>query len=539
METEKPKTRRIVKEYNYCDENGDVLFQCVRYDPKDFSQRHKGPNGWIPNIQGVRRVLYHLPQLLDRPDGSPIWIVEGEKDVETLERHGLVATCNPMGAGVGKWKEEFNEFFKGETVYIIPDNDSLDPKTNRYKGLDHANAIKKSLSGVAASTKIVKLPKNKDVSEWLDNGGTINELERLATVAPNGADGPALIEAPAKYKLISFGNATNGEIQEPDWLVTKLIAERSFTVLWSEGKAGKTFFAIDLGARIAGGMKWHGIKVKQGVVIHLVLEGQSMFPYRLLGWKVMNGYVEDYYFVNLPVRFLEEMDVEMLISDIKLQLRNQKIALIIVDTVARAISGGNENSPEDMGGFVSACDKFRDVLSCSVLALHHCGHDKSRGRGHTSLNAAADLVLKMENVGNVRTVSVDYGRDVSDEFEISFKLELVQLDNGMTIPVCEPYSGVPKKVAAKLHGQQSIAMQALDTVIKRFGFYDVEKEFPDIPAGMKLVKEQYWVDECTGPKYNMPDRTFRDCRTKLVDKGIIGNLYCQVWKIDCGKVGKE
>ncbi len=85
---------QIVATYDYRDERGELLFQVVRYDPKDFRQRRPKPGGgWVWSVKGVRVVPYRLPELLARPD-EPVFVVEGEKDVDNLGRIGVLATCN-------------------------------------------------------------------------------------------------------------------------------------------------------------------------------------------------------------------------------------------------------------------------------------------------------------------------------------------------------------------------------------------------------------------------------------------------------------
>jgi hypothetical protein len=104
----------IVAVYPYQDEIGDALFEVVRFDPKDFRQRRPdGRGGHVWGIKGVRRVPYRLPELnealgLERL----VFIVEGEKDVLNLERIGVPATCNAMGAGA--WHPDLNRFFAGD-----------------------------------------------------------------------------------------------------------------------------------------------------------------------------------------------------------------------------------------------------------------------------------------------------------------------------------------------------------------------------------------------------------------------------------------
>ena len=91
--------RRIDKIYDYCDEDGNLLFQVVRYEPKDFRQRRPdGRDGWTWNIKGVRVVPYRLSELIARP-GEPVYVVEGEKDADALADAGLLATTSAGGGG--------------------------------------------------------------------------------------------------------------------------------------------------------------------------------------------------------------------------------------------------------------------------------------------------------------------------------------------------------------------------------------------------------------------------------------------------------
>src|SRR5262249_47340263 len=103
---------KIVATYDYVDEKGDLLFQVVRLDPKDFRQRRparpdddpaKINNGWVWGVKDTRPVPYHLPDLIKGvAAGRRIFITEGEKDADNLRAFGFVATTNPGGAS--KWR---------------------------------------------------------------------------------------------------------------------------------------------------------------------------------------------------------------------------------------------------------------------------------------------------------------------------------------------------------------------------------------------------------------------------------------------------
>src|SRR5882672_7763875 len=121
IETSDSGKSRIVKTYDYRDERGELLFQAVRYEPKEFRQRRPdGNGGWIDNLQGVRRVLYRLPELIHSDLKQFVYVCEGEKDCDNLAAIGLTATTSPMGAE--KWRPEYSEHLRGRYVVILPDN---------------------------------------------------------------------------------------------------------------------------------------------------------------------------------------------------------------------------------------------------------------------------------------------------------------------------------------------------------------------------------------------------------------------------------
>lgn len=160
--------KKIVATYDYTDEAGNLLYQVVRYEPKGFAQRVPDGNDWSWKLGNIRRVPYNLPDILAQPD-KPVFIVEGEKDADVLNSHGLLATTNAGGAG--KWRDEYSAALRGRDVVVIPDHDEA--------GLDHLNKVVRSLTGNAKSVKVVMPGEEKDISKWFESGGTVNELDQM------------------------------------------------------------------------------------------------------------------------------------------------------------------------------------------------------------------------------------------------------------------------------------------------------------------------------------------------------------------------
>ena len=164
----------VTNEYEYVDENNKLLFTVERRAGKRFVQkRPDGGGGWVYKLDGVRRVPYRLPELLQGiADERWIVIVEGEKDVDKLIDAMFIATCNTGGAG--KWRDEWAPMFAGAKVVVIPDNDA--------PGRKHAEQVVASLVPVAECVKVINLDgleEHGDVSDWFATGGTVGGLKGL------------------------------------------------------------------------------------------------------------------------------------------------------------------------------------------------------------------------------------------------------------------------------------------------------------------------------------------------------------------------
>src|SRR5207245_2742064 len=136
-------------------------------------------------------------------DGRPVYAVEGEKDVLALEAAGLVATCNPGGAG--KWRKDYCKPLRGVGVIVIADRDTV--------GWRHAQQVATALNGVAGCVRVIGCPDVegktcKDASDYFEAGGGAADLDELAQAAPiwtPSAHTPtATQEAPARARTNSL-----------------------------------------------------------------------------------------------------------------------------------------------------------------------------------------------------------------------------------------------------------------------------------------------------------------------------------------------
>ena len=174
---------RIVKEYDYTDTKGRMLYQVVRLDPKGFRQRRQVHGAWSWTVKGLKKVIYNLPAVVNAPADATILVVEGEKSADLLKERCFVATCSPGGAG--KWRNSYSEYLRDRKVAILADNDE--------PGRAHAGQVARSLIGIAAEVKIVELPgltEKADVYDWLTALGHSPD-ELVEAIAATGQYGPA------------------------------------------------------------------------------------------------------------------------------------------------------------------------------------------------------------------------------------------------------------------------------------------------------------------------------------------------------------
>jgi hypothetical protein len=374
-----------IAEYDYLDEFGKLLYQVCKKTDKKFLQRRPGTDGeWIWSLGDVRRVLYRLPELLKAETGETVYIVEGEKDVESLRSLGLTATTNPGGASQsGKWLEEFNDYLKNRTVIILPDNDGV--------GRTHANKIADLLKGTAKSIKIVplpNLPEKGDVSDWLESGGTVEKLNEL--IKGN--------TKPTNSNIISAADLMVKEFPEQKYAVEGLLSE-GVTIFAGKPKLGKSWCGLGIALAVASGGKALGsIPVEQGNVLYLALEdGQRRLKKRLELITGNGGVIpEDLDFATTWSR-LDDGGLE----DLEFWLSEHPNARIIfIDTLKRVRpkdSGNRQLYDSDYDAIAPLGDLARKY-GVSIVLIHHTRKQDSEDpvdliSGSLGLSGSADGVL--------------------------------------------------------------------------------------------------------------------------------------------------
>jgi RecA-family ATPase len=292
---DKPKGR-LVATFNYTDDDGTLLYQVLKYDPKNFKQRRPdGNGGWIWSLNGVRRVLYRWPELLKFPDAT-VFVCEGEKDADRVASLGHCATC----VAAGKWTDDCIKALKDRNIIILEDND----EAGRAKALTAAHA----LHGVAETIRLVSLPnlpEKGDVSDWLDFDP--HHAEKLASVCfdvpewtpdetkptDSSTDTAATDAAPRKEtksadkpdKSLVFINIAawhSVSVPERQWVVRDRIPLLTVTLLSGDGGVGKTILALHLAGATALARDWLNALPEPGPVFVVCCEDDGAELHRRL-----------------------------------------------------------------------------------------------------------------------------------------------------------------------------------------------------------------------------------------------------------------
>ena len=270
---QKSMSLQTVATYEYQDAEGRLCYQVMRKEPdpqtipptKDFPQRHSCPSrdgDWVWNLGGkpekcpclkIDRLPYRLPELLAADVTATVYIPEGEKDVDRLRSSGLVATCNSRGAG--KWEDRYAEWLNGRDVVVLPDFDE--------PGIKHGQEVARMLNERVRTVRVVDLPglgaNGADVSDWLDQGGTVEELFRLTDLAsewePNSSSAD---DQPATYQVPDLNVTTikNVQHEQVNWLWPKRIPLGKLTVFGGDPGLGKSYMTLDIAARVSLGGPW-------------------------------------------------------------------------------------------------------------------------------------------------------------------------------------------------------------------------------------------------------------------------------------------
>jgi len=472
-------------------------------------------------LSDARIVPYNLPALLDaKTAGRNIFLVEGEKAADAIKSIGMIATTAHTGAG--SWPQAITEYFAGAQVIILPDND--------VAGWGYAYKAAEAILPIVKSLKVVDLGlqgQGDDAYEFIEEGGSRDKLvalvkaasvissvdqltmpERLNPVLNSIASAVQQVTAPEDIakefetapappkptKQIAIEHWDSIQDEPVKWLIEGVIPVGAFTALYGPPGSFKSFIALDIAEAIATGRTWmgHGVTEK-GAVLYICGEGFGGVGARIKACK-QHHQTEDgapIYVIRHQLNLrasVEDFNALMIAIENTVTELGINFKMIIVDTLARAFGGGNENDSADMGAFITACGRIQQIVQdCALMILHHSGKDATKGlRGHSSLLGAVDTELELlrfeEQMKGVITISKQ--KDGEDNKRIGFEMVSIELESPSSLQIGDPVTSLAVQASelgsfdnAKKDGKgnsgkgknQRLVMNSLESVIKSKG----------------------------------------------------------------------
>jgi hypothetical protein len=284
--------------------------------------------------------------------------------------------------------------------------------------------------------------------------GSIVEIPRESQPERSASEGP--------YRVLSMSQLLERPTQP--WLLRRVIRQGDCVVIFGDPSVGKTFLAIDLGMKVATGKDWWQHAVSQGPVLYLAGEGVSGLRQRVLAWGLdHNVELREVPFSVLPeaMNLLDESQFKRLLET--LETLEQKPVLIVIDTLARYMPGGDENSAQHMGLLIDRCGKVQALTGAAVILIHHKNKVATAERGSSALRGAVDVMIEVRRNGQVievegskakdttllpkfylQTKSVFVGTDPDGETETSLVIEQVDEPANSQAPVQQATGRKPR-----------------------------------------------------------------------------------------------
>lgn len=251
------------------------------------------------------------------------------------------------------------------------------------------------------------------------------QLVALYRERPRILDPLAETERPT-FRVLDLDQISS--LPEPEWLINKILPATAMTTIYGAPGAAKSFWSLDAALSVASGHPFHGAETRAGKVVYSLGEGLRGLKYRIEAWCLAHPTAdrelihENFRVIPKAVQLLDANEAAALVNTIE---DYGDVSLLIIDTLARALVGGDENSAGDVGRAIAVCDRVRDLCGAATLIVHHTSADGTKARGSTALPGASDAMLKMvkDDIQHVITVSCTKMKDGEPFKPMHYNLE--------------------------------------------------------------------------------------------------------------------
>lgn len=339
----------------------------------------------------------------------------------------------------------------------------------------------------------------------------LGEFERIGAETikdPDQIESELLKDAVKKHAFDPIPAHEFGILKKNSWLIKGVMPDSEVMMLYGASASGKTFITLDIAGAIASGTPWRGNKVKQGHVVYIAAEGADGVRKRLLAYaqaKDIDLNSLDISFIAASPNFLEKADALEVAK--RIITFNKNVVLVIVDTLAKVMPGGEENSSSDMSTVISHCEGIHRAVKAPVLLIHHSGKDSSKGaRGWSGTRGAVSAEFEVLRVDNDRVLTVTKLKDGEEGAEFGFKLSEVVLgldedDEDITSCYVDHCEAQPKNRRKKepKGSVQKIVVRVVSDMLDLAGdgvpqsdlIEGVMAQLPDPEAGKRDTRRQH------------------------------------------------
>lgn len=409
----------VIAEYIYTDLYGSPVAKKLRYSNKSFCWlKPDDKGGWRKGRNG-KAPLYNQ---FNVKDFDMLYIVEGEKDVETLRAYNIPAISLPDGSK-SKWQPEYTEFLNGRSVAIIQDNDE--------PGRAYAEMIAGKLKGKVNSIKVIDLfliwldmPLKADITDYINSGHDIDQLPQLLNFTNEWVPGSTQTRTESSISAISASDLQKTYLPPTKFLVDKILPEGT-SMICAPSKIGKSWFVLDMGLAIASGTSFMKYTTNQNGVLYLALEDSlTRLKDRMNKILCFTQPPKSFYFATkaptLDNNLLDEID--------KLINVHPEIKLIIIDTLQkiRGLSQGREAAYAQDYREMGTLKDYADTHNISIFFVHHTRKMKDESdpfnmvSGTNGIMGVADTIFTMlkEKRQDKNAILHITGRDVEQVSDV-------------------------------------------------------------------------------------------------------------------------
>jgi putative DNA primase/helicase len=340
-------------------------------------------------------------------------------------------------------------------------------------------------------------------------------------------------------RLLVLGISDLDTAPSRDYFLKGLISPGEMSIWVGAPKCGKSFLLLYVAYMLSLGRSVFGRRVKPTKVLYVAAEGEGGIAKRVRALRNKYGPSANFHFIAQPIDLLRNGGHKLEVIDAATAVGAQ---LIVVDTLNRALAGGDENSPQDMGTFVTNASDIKHHTGAHVAIIHH-GTKASNGstpRGHGSLEGADDALIEVAKLEDgSRVATVIHTKDDADGMRWGFKLDVVELgtdDDGdpITTLIVVESAGPPDRNERKPKpsADQQVALQCLERVMRdEATTATVGDNHEARPVVTEIAwRREYYSVAKPGETQDSKSQAFRRAVDGLQAKGIIASQDGFVWR---------